>query len=97
MFLNASTLLVGTWREEGCLETYRADGTEIGQGDKGDSWVSKWSIEGDVLKRINTVQSGVTLDTPQTYYSKIISISESKYVLKDIGNGNRESRGTKVK
>ena len=49
MLPQASKLLVGTWRDENSVQTYRADGTEECRWDNGETTKSHWSTDGRVI------------------------------------------------
>lgn len=94
--LSAAQNLVGTWRDEVGLKTFRADGTEFAKDDNGHTFSAKWTINGDTLAVVVTKRNGRTLDRPETYRATITHIDASTYETKEIGNG-REWHFTKVK
>jgi hypothetical protein len=103
---DAKQLLVGTWRYEGGVRTYQADGT---WNAKIDSAIWKgvmsgtWSMDGDILTDLCTEQirdgsqKVVKLKQPQIYQRKVLKISDSIFFMKDLGRANAEWHGTKVK
>jgi hypothetical protein len=96
MLANAPKLLIGTWRDENSLLTYFADGTRTGKYDNGDTNKSQWQVDGDILTRTNIEFNG-RLDTPGVSHSKIIKITSSQLTVKELDNGGKEWRATRVK
>ena len=97
MLAEAPKLIIGTWRDENSLSTYRADGTMIIEFKIGGTEGGKWSIGGGLLTCVIAERDGKALDNPDTYHYKILDINDSTFDAKEIEDGGAEWRATRVK
>lgn len=93
--LDASISIVGTWRDENSLITYRADGTKIARFDNGVTASGTWKLDGDNLTYIFVEVNGKRLTTPQNQHYQILEITKDRYVAK--GTDGRVWNGVRVR
>jgi hypothetical protein len=88
-------LIVGTWRDENSVITYRPDGTNSTKFDNGMTASGNWSVDGDNLTYIFVEVNGKPLATPQNQRYQILEISKDRYVAK--GTDGKVWNGVRVR
>ncbi len=85
--VNVKNKLIGTWRTENYLVTYKSDGSYIVKQDSGDGIIGTWIVAKDKLKldskKIkNTTSKGEWVPFKYVEIYKIISIDENECIYK---------------
>ena len=92
---DSEKLLVGAWRDEEGVTTFRADGTEISEFDTGRTESGRWTIEGHVLTIVMTASDGKPIDPIALHYD-IVEITNSSFHLNQLGKSECEWRASRV-
>jgi hypothetical protein len=79
-FQQASQILVGKWRDENSMVSYKKDGVYFLKGDNGVQRSGRWSIDGDLLSN--------KMDDENHDSYIILEISPYQYRLKSIKTGS---------
>lgn len=88
MFANAPKLIIGTWRSEDSVATFRDDSALEVKWDKGQSGEARWSMEGDLITMEFYFANGQQLDTALIQKAVIIEITDQKLVTKSMSDGS---------
>jgi len=78
-----STLVLGTWRFENGVSTYRGDGTVIHKWDDGDVAKADWQIAGETLTRTMRVRNGTPVKRPEQYVGSIVDITDDSFAYRE--------------
>jgi hypothetical protein len=84
-------MIVGTWRDNNSVATYKADGTRHTKYDNGDESFGTWHVEGDILiDVINKYmkKNGTSMIFNRTYTMRFLYIDENRYTLRQESNGS---------
>jgi hypothetical protein len=84
----APRLIIGTWRDENSLITYRSDGTASSQEGRA-IFGLKWSIDGDTLKLVTVEQNGKPFTRDVSHQYQILHIDTDSHTLKDLQSGQK--------
>jgi hypothetical protein len=83
---NAQKILIGTWRDDNSLITYKTDGSRVTKFDSGNTIFSKWQLDGDLIVRrdeMSETKAGKSVPLNRTWRVKILYIDNNKYTIKD--------------
>jgi hypothetical protein len=84
---DASKLIIGTWRDENSVCTFKADGTMIGSYDNGKPEKTTWSIEGDTIVRKSIEFGGKPIQGATVFNERILLITDSVLITTSLETG----------
>lgn len=85
---NAQKTLIGTWRDENSLITYKPDGTRTIKADNGNVIFSRWHVDGDLIIRKDEwirFPNGKQDALDRSFRIRILYIDKDRYTIKDDG------------
>jgi len=84
-------MIVGTWRDNNSVATYKADGTRNTKYDNGDESFGAWHIEGDILTDVINKyikKNGRIMIFNKTYRMRFLHIDNNRYTVRQEGDGS---------
>jgi hypothetical protein len=84
-------MIVGTWRDNNSVATYKADGTRNTKYDNGDESFGTWHVEGDILTDVINKymkKNGRIMTFNKTYTMRFVYIDDGRYTLRQEGDGS---------
>ena len=98
MLADAPRLIVGTWRWDGDLATYRSDGTATHVYDNGSTSKTHWNVDGDILTLAFIEVNGKPYQDNNPYRYQILDVTSSKFLIADLSSlyRGRQQQATRV-